>query len=46
MVRREARCQAGLMLAGRWVEVLVNPDAHLWAGALMGGWRQARGHEY
>jgi hypothetical protein len=46
MVRREARCQAGLMLAGRWVEVLVNPDAHPRAGALTGGWRQARGHEY
>jgi hypothetical protein len=34
------------MLVGLWVEVLVNPDAHLWAGAPMGGGRQARGHEY
>jgi hypothetical protein len=34
------------MLVNRWVELLVNPDAHLWADALMGGGRQARGHEY
>jgi hypothetical protein len=34
------------MLVNRWVEVLLNLDAHLWADAPMGGWRQARDHEY
>jgi hypothetical protein len=34
------------MLVNRWVEVLVNPDAHLWAGARQAAGRQARGHEY
>jgi hypothetical protein len=38
--------RAGLMLVNRWVELLVNPDAHPRADAPPGGGRQGRGHEY